>query len=257
MIIQKVKNAIRAVLQFAGLDVIRWYPGYGRALFPLVGKEFSPLQFAVRSILADGGNFFFVQIGANNGVRHDPLRSLILQYHLRGLLVEPLCDMFEELKNNYASERQLLFENVAIAEQDGEVSLFRFRPDAPVPDWAHGMATFDGQKIRKMARNWRLDRHVEEVRVQSVTFERLLNKCRVETITLLQIDTEGFDLEVIKMALRSGVRPALINYEFVNLSPRDRLESCRLLAEHGYSFLHGRADTLAVLSAGPEHGRER
>lgn len=95
---------------------------------------------------------------------------------------------------------------------------------------------------------------MEEVRVRGVTFERLLNDHRVKTISLLQIDTEGFDLEVIRMALESGVLPALINYEFVNLSLADRLESCRLLAERGYRFLHGRVDALAVRGDEQEDG---
>ena len=48
------------------------------------------------------------------------------------------------------------------------------------------------------------------------------------------------------MAIKSGVLPTLINYEFMHLSPQDRLDSCQLLADHGYSFIHGRWDTLAV-----------
>jgi FkbM family methyltransferase len=246
MMLQRIKNAMESVFRFTGQEIVRYTPGYEKALFPLVGNELSPLQFAIPSIMVDRGDFFFIQIGANDGIRADSLRSLILRYHLRGLLVEPLCDMFEKLKINYSSETQLTFENVAIAEKDGEASLFRFRLDAPVPDWIHGMATFNGQKIINLAKNWKLDQYVEEVRVKSVTFEKLLNVHRVETITLLQIDTEGFDLQVIKMALKSGVLPTLINYEFVNLSLMDRLESCRLLSEYGYSFLHGRIDTLAV-----------
>jgi FkbM family methyltransferase len=195
----------------------------------------------------DGHDFFFVQIGANNGLRADPLRSLVLQYHLKGLLIEPLPDMFEELKKNYVSEKQLLFENVAIANRDDKVALFRFRRDAPVSDLAHGMATFNEQKIRKTAKYWNLSRYIEMTQVQGVMFEHILKKYQIRTISLLQIDAEGFDYEVIKMALQSRVLPKLINYEFVNLSNRDRLESCRVLAKHGYFFLHGRWDTLAVL----------
>ena len=247
--IEIIKKAIEAAFRFAGLEVkvIRRSKGYEIGLFPLIGKELSPLQLAIPRLLAEDKNFFFVQIGANNGVRSDSLRYFILKYHLKGLLVEPLTDMFKELKENYATENQIFFENVAIANADGEASIFRFRADAPVPDYVHGMATFDRSKIRRMALKWRLNRFVEEVRVRSVTFERLLNEHNIKAISLLQIDTEGFDLEVIKMALKSGVLPTLINYEFINLSLKDRSESCRLLNEHGYSLLHGRSDTLAVL----------
>lgn len=244
------RETFKSLSRRVGFDVVRWHPSFTRMLLPMVGEALSPLELAVPSLLADRADFFFVQIGANNGVRADPLRSLVVRYHLRGLMVEPLRDVFVELKRNYASETQLAFANVAIATQNGEATLFRFKPEAPVPDWAHGLATWDGDKIRRIARDWKLDHCVEEARVRTVTFAGLLNEYSITNMALLQIDTEGFDLEVIKMALRTGVRPALVNYEFIHLSLEDRLESCRLLAACGYCFLHGPTDTLAVLGDG-------
>lgn len=240
------------MIRATGMEVIRWCPGYEKAMFPLVGKELCALEVAVPSMLQSIDDFLFVQIGANDGVRCDPIRSLVEKYHLRGLLVEPLPDIFETLKENYASEPQMMFENAAIAAEDGEVSLYRFRPGAAVPDWAHGMATFNEKELRKYARKWKVEQDIDEVRVKSLTFQRLLDKHDIQKISLLIIDCEGFDFEVIKMALASRVLPDCIHYEFQHLSLRDRLESCRLLSELGYSFMHGRFDTFAVRTAPQE-----
>lgn len=219
VVIQHVaRKAVRAAARLAGFDLVRWCPGFVAVPTPLFGDEFSPLRFAVPSMLADSPAFFFIQVGANDGIRADHLRPLILKYHLRGLLVEPLADMFGELRENYAGEPQLAFANVAISTRNEVVSLFRFRADAPVPDWAHGMATFNEAKIRGLARHWDVDRWVNEERVQGVTFDQLVGQHQIDAITLLQVDTEGFDLEVIRMALGSGKLPALINFEHVNLS---------------------------------------
>jgi FkbM family methyltransferase len=242
-----LRSGIRSVLHYIEWDLVPYRKGYRVAYRPLEGKKFPILQLAIPSILKNVKDFFFVQIGANDGERSDDLRRLVLQYHPRGLLVEPLPDMFEKLKKNYRSEEQLVFANVALARQNHDVSLFRFRHDAPVRDYLHGMATFDEQRIRRLARDLKLSSWIEEVRVRGLTFKQLLEEFAVTDITLLQVDTEGFDFEIIKMALECRKCPDLINYEFTHLSPQDRLESYRLLAAHGYSFIHGDYDTLAVL----------
>lgn len=235
-----VKKAIQGPLDSVGLQLVRW-PRYA------TDDLFDPLPALVRLLLQGEQDFFFVQVGANDGERADDLRPLVLRYHLRGLLIEPLPDMYERLQANYASEPQLEFANAAATREDGPVSLFRYSSDAPVGDSAHGMASFDESKIRRLAKDWGLDdRFVEEVRVRGATLRSLLDEHGVEAVSLLMVDTEGFDLEVIRMALECGLRPTLVKYEFAWLSLEDRKESCRLLAAHGYQFWHGPCDTLAV-----------
>lgn len=50
--------------------------------------------------------FFFLQIGANDGRRADPLRKLVMRHKLTGLAVEPLPDIFMELKKIIADIRR-------------------------------------------------------------------------------------------------------------------------------------------------------
>jgi hypothetical protein len=51
-------------------------------------------------------NFFFVQIGANNGQRFDPIYELVTRHKLAGLAIEPLPDLFEELKKLIADTQE-------------------------------------------------------------------------------------------------------------------------------------------------------
>lgn len=69
-------------------------------------------------------DFFFVQIGANNGLTDDPLRQFVTKHHWHGVLVEPQPQVFQQLLKNYEQEKQLAFENAAIADKDGTVRLF-------------------------------------------------------------------------------------------------------------------------------------
>jgi FkbM family methyltransferase len=248
MFTQSAEKALLAVFRLLGFEIkiIQRSKGFEIGLFPTEGSELSPLQLLLPAIIEKDKDFFFVQVGANDGIRSDLIRSFILKYHLRGICVEPLCDMFEKLKANYSTEPQLIFENVAVAKEDGQMTLYRFKPDTPGPDYIQGMPSFDKWKLRRVALRHGLTSWIEEVRVPSVTFSHLIRRNNVNKISLLQIDTEGFDFEVVKMALDSGVLPSLINYEVINLTLKDRRESYRLLTSKGYSLIHGRSDTLAV-----------
>jgi FkbM family methyltransferase len=133
-------------------------------------------------------DFFFVQIGANDGIRYDPLRPFVIQYHLKGICVEPLSDMYLKLIENYSTEKQLLFENAAIHRYNKHMTLYRFGPKAPVEDGMHALATFDEKSIRRMARKCKLEQYIEEVQVHCITLQDLFSKYCINNITLFQTD---------------------------------------------------------------------
>lgn len=119
------KTFIKSIFRRSGFDIVRFVPELNRpfAILPLLIKE----------QIATGEPFFFVQVGANDGVWDDPLHDLVLEFHLSGLLIEPLPDIFDKLKHNYRDQPQLLFENVAILSRDGDVPIHRVRNDVDLP----------------------------------------------------------------------------------------------------------------------------
>jgi hypothetical protein len=86
-------------------------------------------------------NFFFIQIGAYDGRKDDPIYELVQRNRWSGILVEPQPDIFERLKQNYASFSGLAFEQAAIVEEGTSFSLYKLkgRVCAPVP---HGSQNF-------------------------------------------------------------------------------------------------------------------
>ncbi|MCR4347320.1 MAG: FkbM family methyltransferase [Sulfuricaulis sp.] len=210
---------------------------------------FSVLKYIIFERMQNNPDFYFVQIGANDGLANDPIRPLVKQFHMKGLLVEPMPDFFAKLTKNYADEPQLGFENCAIGARDGEVSLFRFKPDAPLPNnFFHGMARFDKSYMFARARSMGLNDAIEEIKVPALTFQTLVRKHNIRKIDFLQIDTEGFDFEIIKMAFSLSVLPEIINYEWTELSAEDRYACKTLLVEKGYSFVDIGPDVLCVLN---------
>jgi FkbM family methyltransferase len=234
-----VKSAVKGLVQMTGYDIVQYVPELNR--------PFSVLPMLVRERVARGEDLFIVQVGANDGIMDDPLRELIHEHHFPGLLIEPLPDLFERLQHNYRAEPQLTFENVAILDHDGTVEIHRVRSDADVPEHWHGIASFNrrnllSQGVPKAA--------IERVMVKATTFKGLLAKHGVTRIGLLQVDTEGYDYEVIRAALATGILPDMINYEHCWLVPQTRLACKQMLDRHGYKFLEVGKDTLAVRAEG-------
>ncbi len=74
----------------------------------------------------------------------------------------------------------------------------------------------------------------------------MIEKHQIGEISLLQIDTEGFDYEIIKMAFAASCFPRIIHYEHIHLSPTDRSECLEIIIDNGYSFAEIGCNTLAI-----------
>lgn len=196
------------------------------------------LSFVVAHHARPDSEFFFVQIGAFDGRRQDPLYQLICERNWRGVLVEPQTEPFEVLKRNYQSQEGLLFFNVAIGPRDGEIPFFTTKdaPTATASPYRH-----------LLVKPGLFRREVVQQQIPCWTLSTLLERANApDQIDLLQIDTEGYDYEIIRSIDFGRIAPAIIRYEHQILSERDRNSCLRLLAENGYRFLLEDGDTTAI-----------
>lgn len=193
-------------------------------------------QLAVQALSPGDPGFYFVQVGAHDGRTGDPVHKLVTHYHWRGLLLEPQPDVFVRLKENYEQEPQLDLVNLALATEDGP----------------HTLYTAKGATLRASLDRAAFDRHLRsgvdviEVPVQAVTFKTLRQRYSLDRVDVLLVDTEGFDYQVVRMALDEGIRPRLVRYEHLHLSSHDRAACATLLAGCGYRLLRDGIDTLAM-----------
>jgi FkbM family methyltransferase len=235
-----MKTLTKRLFRAIGYDIVRYIE------MPI--SPFNVLELVVRKFLARYPDFHFVQIGAYDGVSGDPIQSIVLKYGLKGLLVEPQPDAFQQLKVNYSICTGLIFEQCAVAAQDGWATLYCVRDNAPVPAWAKQLASFNRAHLSYRATGIaKLEQYVEPFRVPTLTISSLLRRYGFSQIHLMQVDTEGHDFEIIKMAVESAILPKIINYEFVHLSRVDQASCKRLLHSCGYQFIDVGNDTLAIL----------
>lgn len=205
-------------------------------------------NFLAKAVL-ENNNFFFVQIGANDGKRADDSYNFITRHHLKGIVVEPLKDMFERLSENYASEPQITKVNKAIHSTAKTMPLYRIKSDANVPDWCHGIASFDKSHLMDGARKVPdIDKYIIEESVECISLTELFLQTGVEQISFLQVDTEGYDYEIIKMIDFNTMKPEIIRYECSVFSQQDNQACIDLLAQQGYQFFDEGNDIIAVLN---------
>ena len=194
-------------------------------------------------------DFVFLQIGANDGLTDDPIRRYVLRYGFRGVLVEPQPTAFQALARNYSGAPGLVFENAAIAAEDGEATLYRFKAGS-VPRWADCLASFSREALLNNFDS--VSGVIEEIRVPAISFATLLARHRLTGVDLLQIDTEGFDFEIIKMIDFRSFRPTMINFEAGLLLPAARQDCYEYLSSRGYKINENEFDAIAYLEPGDQ-----
>ncbi len=202
-----------------------------------------------------------LQIGANDGLINDPICKLIRKGQWQGVLIEPQKLVFDTyLKPLYKNYSKIKLYNQAIGKQNATEKLYVISFSAS--RWATGLASFvrssiegkiaDGyvakciQKYNEKAPS-STEAYIATQEVDCVTFEHIFKSSAVSKIDLLQIDTEGFDFEIIKMFPFDQMKPALISFESERLSAED-MKACEVyLKKMGYNVSPIERDSVAVL----------
>jgi FkbM family methyltransferase len=199
---------------------------------------------------------FFLQIGAADGKRLDPIHSFVQRYRWKGILVEPLADLFALLKDTYRDRDDLIFENVAITENDETRQISRVPLKdvgrEGVPEWAFAASTLVPEKTRFSADNSPPSLHnalnsaVVKEEIQCLSLASLIARHGVERIDILQIDAEGYDARILKQLDLSVFKPTIINMEWHWLADSEKSEISGHLKRHGYSMYECHMDMLAT-----------
>ncbi|HMO34111.1 MAG TPA: FkbM family methyltransferase [Lacibacter sp.] len=172
-------------------------------------SEFNPLEQLFYERLHP--DFFYIQIGANDGVSFDPIFRLISEEKVRGLALEPLPDIFEKLKVNYAGQPQVTLVNKALHNEEKAMTLYRVNQALKkYPDWTKGTASFNKAHHEKSGID---PADIVEEKVSCISWGELLKSYSVQHVDLLQIDTEGYDYHIIRMIDFEQLAPSIISFE--------------------------------------------
>jgi FkbM family methyltransferase len=222
---------------------LRWFPPQFLKT-PNVEMSLS-LEFVLAHLMLRKKEVYFIQIGANDGMKDDPLQKFVKEYGWKGILVEPIPEAFEALKENYGNNSNLKFINAAIAEENGVRTLYTFRRDTDFK----GGTLYSSFRRDVLLRNTRWvpegAQQVVEVPVKCLSMTSLIREAEGNAVDLLVIDTEGFDFNILKMIDFSVLSPRIIAYEHAHLSKGDMTAATDLLLAQGYRLTRDNLDTIA------------
>ncbi len=188
----------------------------------------------------------FVQVGANDGISFDNIYSFFCNHPCTGLAIEPLPNFFERLTLNYKDYPHITPLNIALHPTEKEYPIYCVRPDKlqDYPQWVAGIASFDKSHLQKQSVK---EADILTVSVPCHTFMELIQEYKIVELDYLQVDTEGFDYEIIKMIDFSLIKPKIIKFETVHMQNANKTKCHSLLISHGYKLLKESRDTIAYL----------
>jgi len=206
-------------------------------------------------------DIFVVQVGANDGITHDPIHKFIKRDGWNGLLLEPQPYVFRnKLFPLYLKNNGISLENVALGESIGLMDMYKvsFTNDR----WATGLSTFHLPSIEKKIDNGEIKRlakkhgvklpvetseYIDNLKVEVKTFDFLFEKYAIDEIDILQVDAEGFDFEIIKMFDLSRNSAKVVVFEYSHINDSEFTEVVvPYFEEHGYRIKKCKADAIAV-----------
>jgi FkbM family methyltransferase len=206
----------------------------------------------------------FVQIGSYDGVLADPLSPVVRACGWSGVLVEPMLAAFERLVANYDGVPNVTFENAAIGAADGLATLYSVPPRPGDPMWIEMIPSLDRATILShKGLIPSVEERIVETPVTCMTLATLVSRHELQTIDILNIDTEGYDYEILKQIDFSAAwAPTFIIYERLHFNRATTRAARQLLHRAGYRIANIGADAFAYRTApeamgGTDGNRER
>ena len=229
--------------------------------FPLLHKGlrriyvFQPgIRFCVEKAFRDQSDIFVLKIGANDGLKNDPIADYLLsdsRYH--GVLVEPVPHYARLLADNFGLTGRFSIEQVAVSHSSGQMKMYYIAENASellkkyvdVPG-LRGVASLERKHVLK---HLAPEDHsiVESDTVECLTVKELLKRNHIEHVDLLHIDAEGHDWIILQQFDFNLIRPKIVLFERDHLNKEDQEAARNMMQNAGYQVKAMEMDFLCLL----------
>lgn len=139
-----------------------------------------PIQEKLNKLFNSKRDGFFIELGANDGLFQSNTAFFEKELNWNGILIEPSLKGYELCKIN--RPRSLCFNYACVSnDYDNEYIYGNF-------DDNHPMGSIDGLRTNSKSL----------VKTPAITLEKILDKCQINNIDFLSLDTEGYELNILK-----------------------------------------------------------
>ena len=157
-----------------------------------------------------------IQIGANDGIAFDELNFFIKKYKIKSVLVEPINENYEKLKNNYKDFDFVKLENSVISDDNTINYLYKVNSKFFEYYGNHipAISSFDNNHLIKHGVK---NSHIIKEKVHSITIKNLLKKYNITNLDLLFVDAEGYDGNIVYDFLEKTNFRSIIIFEYIHI----------------------------------------
>lgn len=209
----------------------------------------TPLYQALLQHLPKGKPFTFLQIGANDGISHDPYREFMIRSNARGLAAEPVPEYFAQLTNNYRLYPNLTPINCAIGYPASTLPFHAYSPHyletcTNAKELA-GLASFDKSKlIAELRPDADPSSSIQTININVRTVEEVVAAHGFSNIDCIFMDCEGHEDNILTNLDFNHIQPKLISFEHTQ-HPDNARAIVLHLAKHGFACIQLSHDTVA------------
>ena len=169
------------------------------------------LDFYLNEVEQNSKHLVYVDIGSCDGIIADPMFDRLKKNtKWVGYLVEPIPDIYERLVLNYKQNNmyeRFKFINKAIGESRGVTTLYMpFADMSQTGDHRLGVSSIYDREA------WHSSQ-TTTIEVPAITISDLLEEHKISHITLLKLDTEGYDWHILKTLDLKKYQPVIIYSE--------------------------------------------
>lgn len=189
-------------------------------------------------------------IGAMDGVSHDTIKDYVPNLNWNVAFVEPVNFYMGKLKNNFGTDERFTFIDKAISDKREEKEFLMFNTDAVkagiINNGFAGVTTIYPAKncMKSALHDENLNKYIDRVKFECISVSDLLDLLPFKNINYLQIDTEGYDLMILRQFDLSNID--FIKIEYSSLLPEEKDELFELFQKNNYSYFTQLEDVYAI-----------
>jgi len=163
---------------------------------------------------------FYIDCGENNVVNQSTSCYFEKYLNWRGILIEPVQEVFNELKNNRSNNNY--FYNYALISKKYNREDINFTFD-----------NNDSLKAKNTLGTNPLKRNEKIITVKCITLEKILNNINIpQLIDLFSLDVEGYEFEVLE-----GINFNSIKFKYFLVETEFPEKMNNFLIKKGYTFI--------------------
>ncbi|WP_338733327.1 FkbM family methyltransferase [Mangrovimonas cancribranchiae] len=214
------------------------------------GKYYRKRLFDLKRILEKNypqkSDFNFIQVGANDGVSFDFLYHFVIKRNCSGVVIEPIAEYFEELLENYKDYENIIKVRTAVHNHLKSVQIYKIDNETfhLYPKWVKGIASFQKSNLTKF--EIIKPEHIIKETVLAAPLMKIIDLDMFQKVDYFQVDTEGYDFEIINMIDFTKINPKIIKAEYVNLNEEDKISMEKFLKLQGYFVFKQGLDLVGI-----------